>query len=322
MICNAEKIAELIKKANKIALVCHANPDGDTLGSGLALYYALKGAGKQTDIFCSDVPGRKLRTLYGAENLRTDMPNQPYELAIAVDCSDINLLSAHAGVIRRARVSACVDHHMSNSDYTKYTYVERGVAACAQPVYKLIKLISGGKPLDVHVAGLLYTALVTDSGGFAFSSVTGDTLRIAAELLDCGVQGHKITEYFMQDISPAVYALKTRVLARTEFFEDGRIGMITFNASDFAASGTALSDTTGIINDVRNVEGVDVAVAVTEAALREYKVSIRTDEKADANRIAAVFGGGGHNRAAGCRVFGEYEDVKERVLKACRDHLE
>ena len=73
MICNAEKIAELIKKANKIALVCHANPDGDTLGSGLALYYALKGAGKQTDIFCSDVPGRKLRTLYGAENLRTDM---------------------------------------------------------------------------------------------------------------------------------------------------------------------------------------------------------------------------------------------------------
>ena len=322
MICNAEKIFGLITKANKIALVCHANPDGDTLGSGLALYYALKAVGKQTDIFCSDVPGRKLLTLYGAENLRSDLPSAPYELAIAVDCSDINQLSAHAGVIRRARVSACIDHHVSNSDYTDYTYVERSAAAAAQPVYKLIRLILGDKPIDIHIAELLYTALVTDSGGFAFSSVTGETMRIAADLLDAGVEGHKIVEYFISDISPAVFALKTRVLAKTCFYEEGRIGIITFSSEDFAATGTAVSDTTGIINSVREVEGVNIAVAVTEAAVNEYKISIRTDECAEANRIAAVFGGGGHARAAGCRIYGSYYEVLEKVLKACRDHLE
>ena len=322
MICNAEKIHSLIAKAKNIALVCHANPDGDTLGSGLALYYAIKSMGKSVDIFCSDIPGQKLRTLYGAENLRSDVPNKPYELAIAVDCSDINLLSKHSVVIRRARISACVDHHVSNNDYAKYTYVERGVAAAAQPVYKLIKLILGEKPLDVYIASLLYTALVTDSGAFAFSSVTGETMRIAADLLDAGVQGHKIVEFFMQDITPAVFALKTRVLARAKFYEEGRVGIITFFSSDFAETGTEISDTTGIINAVREVEGVDAAVAVTQVKDEEYKISIRTSERADANRIAAVFGGGGHARAAGCRIFGEYEEVKEKVLKACKDHLE
>ena len=98
--------------------------------------------------------------------------------------------------------------------------------------------------------------------------------------------------------------------------------MIIFSQQDFEATGTDLSDTTGIINNIRDVEGVFIAVSLTQAAKNEYKVSIRTDEHADANRIAAVFGGGGHARAAGCRTYGYFEDVKEKVLKACRDHLE
>ena len=126
----------------------------------------------------------------------------------------------------------------------------------------------------------------------------------------------------MQDITPAVFALKTRVLARAKFYEEGRVGIITFFSYDFAETGTEISDTTGIINAVREVEGVDAAVAVTQVKDEEYKISIRTSERADANRIAAVFGGGGHARAAGCRIFGEYEEVKEKVLKACKDHLE
>lgn len=322
MICGEEKIYQLIIMAKKIAIICHANPDGDTLGSGLALYNAIKRTGRSTDVFCADKPGTKLSTLYSAEELRQDIPKERYELAIAVDCSDINLLAGHANILRRARISACVDHHVSNNDYADYTYVERGVAAAAQPVFKLIKHIYASKPIDSDIAGLLYTALVTDSGAFGFSSVTGETMRIAGELLDLGVQGHKIVEYFMQDVTPAVFALKTRVLSKAEFFEGGSIGYIHFNAEDFEETGTSISDTTGIINSIRQVEGVHIAASVTIASGGEYKVSFRTDERADANRIASVFGGGGHARAAGCRIFGSYEEVKEKVLKVCRDYLE
>ena len=141
MICKQDKIYELIKKANDIALVCHANPDGDTLGSGLALFFALKKAGKNAEIFCADAPKGKLSTLSGAGSVRTDVPSKAFDLAIAIDCSDINLLASHAYILRKARVSACVDHHVSNNDYADFTFVERGVAAAAQPVYKLIKLI-------------------------------------------------------------------------------------------------------------------------------------------------------------------------------------
>ena len=322
MICKQDKIYELIKKANDIALVCHANPDGDTLGSGLALFFALKKAGRNAEIFCADAPKGKLATLSGAGSVRTDVPSKAFDLAIAIDCSDINLLASHAYILRKARVSACVDHHVSNNDYADFTFVERGVAAAAQPVYKLIKLILKEKALDLTIAELLYTALVTDSGAFAFSSVTGETMRIAGELLDLGVRGDKIIEFFMRDVRPEVFALATRVLNKAEFFEDGKIGLIIFSQEDFEATGTDLSDTTGIINNIRDVEGVFIAVSLTQAAKNEYKVSIRTDEHADANRIAAVFGGGGHARAAGCRTYGYFEDVKEKVLKACRDHLE
>ena len=300
MICKQDKIYELIKKANDIALVCHANPDGDTLGSGLALFFALKKAGRNAEIFCADAPKGKLATLCGAGSVRTDVPSKAFDLAIAIDCSDINLLASHAYILRKARVSACVDHHVSNNDYADFTFVERGVAAAAQPVYKLIKLILKEKALDLTIAELLYTALVTDSG----------------------VRGDKIIEFFMRDVRPEVFALATRVLNKAEFFEDGKIGLIIFSQEDFEATGTDLSDTTGIINNIRDVEGVFIAVSLTQAAKNEYKVSIRTDEHADANRIAAVFGGGGHARAAGCRTYGYFEDVKEKVLKACRDHLE
>ena len=264
----------------------------------------------------------QLATLSGAGSVRTDVPSKAFDLAIAIDCSDINLLASHAYILRKARVSACVDHHVSNNDYADFTFVERGVAAAAQPVYKLIKLILKEKALDLTIAELLYTALVTDSGAFAFSSVTGETMRMAGELLDLGVRGDKIIEFFMRDVRPEVFALATRVLNKAEFFEDGKIGLIIFSQEDFEATGTDLSDTTGIINNIRDVEGVFIAVSLTQAAKNEYKVSIRTDEHADANRIAAVFGGGGHARAAGCRTYGYFEDVKEKVLKACRDHLE
>ena len=189
MICDAKKICALISRAQKIEILCHANPDGDTLGSALALFRTLRALCKDVSIFCSDVPAGKLTALNGAELVRTDVPKEAFDLAVAVDCSDINLLFRHANLIRHARTSVCVDHHVSNNDYADFTYVERGVAAAAQPIYKLIRLLLPGQELDMQTAELLYTALVTDSGGFAFSSVTGETMRIAANLLDAGVRG-------------------------------------------------------------------------------------------------------------------------------------
>ena len=115
--------------------------------------------------------------------------------------------------------------------------------------------------------------------------------------------------------------MRNRVLSRTKFFFDGKLGMIVFFADDFAATNTCERDTEGIVNFVRDVCGVKIAVAMTETENEKFKVSIRTDDDVDASRIADIFDGGGHFNAAGCKIFGCYEEVEERLLKACGDWL-
>lgn len=316
------RIKEYIKRADNIAVVCHANPDGDTLGSGLALYYSLKSIGMKADIFCDDVPCGKLTYLPGCDNVRTDMPEIKPDLCIAVDCADIELIGRHSQLIKTSRFSVCIDHHPGNTRYAGLTWLEDKAAATAQTVYKLIRSMQDmGVKIDNNVAKLLYCALVTDSGAFSFSSVNSETLTIAADLIKYDIQAHKIIEHFLRTVELKVFMLKNRVLSKAKFYDNNRIAMIIYTREDFSATGTAPSDTEGIINEIRNINGVDVAVSLSQVGDFEYKVSFRTSEKAEANRIASVFGGGGHARAAGCRCRGYLEDVKEAVVKACRDYL-
>lgn len=310
-------IIRMINRANDVAVYCHTNPDGDTLSSALALYTALKKQGKQVSIYCDMPVPDKYRVLTNSSEI--EFPHKgTHELAIAVDCAGIDRLGQCMRSFLSSKAQIAIDHHKSFARFAEICLVDGEAAACAQIMYRLLKQM---KAIDGDVAGLLFAGIVTDSGSFAYSSVTEETHVIASELLSYGIGGSDIIYDVFRSTDLNKFRLKCRVLDKAKFFEDGKIAIITFTKNDFEATGTDTADTEGIISELIAIRDVQVAYALAEVGERSFKLSIRTKSAVDASEIAMTMGGGGHSAAAGCRINGYFEDVVEKIVKLAKDRL-
>ena len=209
---------------------------------------------------------------------------------------------------------------MQDRYYADSNWVDPHSGATAELIYLLIKSYDLSL-MDKDIATLLYTALVTDTGNFAFSNTSSRTLTIASELLAYGVDNATISFKHFREIPLDTFRLKARVLAKAQFFEEGRIGVLMFTRDDMAATGTTPAHTSNLVNEVVNVAGVLIGVSITEVRPYSYKVSIRTHGEVNANAIAETFGGGGHKNAAGFTLNGFSGNVLDDILKACKDNL-
>lgn len=310
------QIIKAVNKASDIAVYCHTNPDCDTLGSALALYAALKKAGKQASIYCDCSVPAKYECLYGSENISFPTKGS-HELAISVDCASIDRLGQCMKSYLSAKDQIAIDHHKSFARFAETCLVEIS-AACAQIVYKLLKQM---KAIDNDIASLLFAGIVTDSGCFAFSSVTEETHQIACELLEYDFDASQVIYDVYNSTDINKFNLKRRVLSKVRFFEDNQIAVIVFGKEDFEATNTDISCTEGIITELIEIRDVKVAYSLAEAGTKNYKLSIRTKACVDATDIAMTMGGGGHSRAAGCRINGYLEDVIEKIVKLAKDRI-
>lgn len=318
-----EEFINAVNKSSSICLISHQNPDGDTCSSALSLYRALKLYGKeQVYLFCDSTFRSSLQILEGIDEYNKSRVIN-FDLAIACDCAEYDRMGGYYNLFNKAKFKVNIDHHKTNSRYGSINIIEAGVSSACEVAYKVIKALDEIRPcIDDTVAKLLYTGLVTDSGGFTFSSVSSQTHEIASQLIKYNFSASDICEHFLKSVALNVFNLRMRVLSKAKFFEDNKIGMIFFMQEDFSATNTTSDDTEGAINYIRDIDTVEVAVAITQTKQNNsYKVSIRTSDRVDASRIASVFGGGGHKNASGCRVSGFFEDVKDKLLKACRDEL-
>lgn len=316
-----DKIVQAIRNSQSVVLISHISPDGDTCACGLALLHALGKLGKSVTLCCENIPSGNLQTMAGCNRYTDRVPQEKFDLAIAVDCGDLGRLGIFAETFERARVSINIDHHGTNTRFGTY-YLVQTVSATCELIYGVIRALDAVQPcMNATIAQLLYTGMVTDTGGFGFSSVTPQTFRIAAELLEYGFAAHLVYQRFMHAIAPNAFALRNRVLNQAKFFENGQIAMVVMTQDDFDATHTTSENTEGIIHMLRDVDGVRVAVSIAQVKEMQYKVSFRTDDSVNAAEIALIFGGGGHKNAAGCRLSGYLEDVKEKLLKACKDCL-
>ena len=311
------QIIEAIDRANDIAVYCHTNPDGDALCSLLAMGRGLKNLGKQVSMYCDTVVPEKFHCLHGYENI--EFPHKGvHELAISVDCAGIDRLGQCMKSFNAARTQIAIDHHKSFARFGALTLVEPDASACAEIVYKLLKQMNA---IDQYVAQLLFSGIVTDSGCFAYSSVTRQTHEIACELLDFGFDSAEAIYDVFRSTELNKFKLKCRALERVKFFENNKIAIITFTKEDFNSTGTDTSHTEGIISELIAIRDVVVAYALAEVGERSYKLSIRTKSSVDASDIAMAMGGGGHAAAAGCRINGYYEDIIEKIIKLAKDRI-
>lgn len=305
-----ERVIEAIDSADDIALFCHTNPDGDALGSMLALYRALKNMGKDVHAYCDSPVPEKYMILAGSKDI--SFPQKAtHRLAIAVDCADLDRLGQCRKSFLNAKKRIAIDHHGTFTAFGELNFVDATAAACAEIVYELLKCMD---LIDGTIAGLLFGAIVTDSGCFAFSNTTKRTHLIACELMDMGIDASKIIYNVYRSENIRKFKLKNAVLSRARFFEDGRIAVILFTKQDFEQTGTDSADTEGVISELADIDTVQIAFSVAEVGEQNYKVSIRSKGSVDSTVIARTFGGGGHVNAAGCRVNGFAEDIIDKLV--------
>ena len=319
-----ENILNEIEKSESILIISHINPDGDTCGSALAMYLALKQIGKDVAVVCDSDFNTKLSVLPSFDAYNKYDENKKYDLYIAVDCSDELRLGKFQNAFLRAKSSVCIDHHGTNTKFAKLNYVNTNAAANCENIYKLLCELDSKTPcLNKEIGICLYSGIITDSGNFMNNNTTHVTKQIAQEIEErFDLNTGDIVNHFMNEVSYDVFMLKTRVLAKAKFYDNNTIGIIYFSQEDFKATNTSMPDTEGIINEIRNVDTVKIAVAVTQKNDIEYKVSLRSVPTCRVDRLAASFGGGGHPVAAGFSIQGNFYDVMERILKACRDYVE
>ena len=314
-----EEIIGKLKEAQRIAVFCHARPDGDALGSGLALTLALEAAGKTAYMCCEDVPPEKFSFLPAMKKVLQEVPDIDYDLLVSVDCADVTRTGVFAkrySTFKKTTIN--IDHHVSNVGYAKLNYVDVCPASC-EIMTKL--LINGGFEITVEIANLLMTGLVTDSGNFVHQDVTENTFGTAAYLRAKGADVNTIY-YNLYGRQPKARAiLYGRVMSRMRFELDDKIAYIVIPEKDMTELGADKSLTEGFVDFPLTVDGVEVAISLLECKKGQYKASLRSKGRVNVNAVATAFGGGGHVLASGCMLFGALEEVIERLNYAVYQNL-
>ena len=311
---NCKEAAAFLKASDDILILCHRNPDGDTLGSGCGLCRALRCMGKCARILVSDPIPRKMQ--YLAEGCSGDFEPQTI---VSTDIADEQLFG-DALEPYRGRVQLAIDHHPSNSRFAERLLLDPGAAATTELVFAVIREL--GVPLTCEIADCLYTGLATDTGCFAYSNTTPQTHRIAADLIEAGCRYKELNKLLFETKSLSVMAAEREALNSLEMHFNGRAALILISRDMLTRTGVTESELDGIAAIPRKIEGVEIGITVKERGDREYKISIRTGEQIDACRLCQNFGGGGHARAAGCTIEGSLDEVKALILGAAGRTLE
>lgn len=307
-----EKIIKKINAAECVGIFAHVNPDGDALGSAYSLRAVLRAQGKRAEVFpCSGWQPCVFELVGGSET--ADFGAEECDLMIALDCADLKRLGEWSDTFAKHSNTAAIDHHITHIPYAGETVVQNISSTC-ELMFGMYKEM--GISLSAEAASDLYIGIVTDTGCFKYSSVTGDTMRAAAELMDLGIDFAEIDRILFNSISKEYLRLQTRAAAGLEFFCNGRVALLRLSQSDFDECGTDEASASAIVTLPVSIEGVEVGIYIRERGDGESKVSLRSVNTLDVAELASMFGGGGHVRAAGYSVKTDAVEENIRILLA------
>ncbi|MDF2927276.1 MAG: exopolyphosphatase [Paenibacillaceae bacterium] len=317
-----EDAKAFIHTRDRFLVVSHVSPDGDAIGSTLAVGQMLRQLGKSFKMINEGAVPVKFHMLPAHEQVlnyteASQSGTKPeFDCVIAVDCADYERIGRVSEWFPNQVPLLNIDHHPTNNAFGTVNLLRENAAATAEVLYDLAVAlnISWNKPL----ADCLYTGLLTDTGGFRYSNTTPMVFSIASELLHYGVEGNELADQLLEKLTFSHVMVLQKALAKLTFSPDRKIAWMSVNLTDVQESGADNADLEGLVNYPRNIEGVEVGLLFKQSSEQTYKVSFRSAGNADVAAIAQHFGGGGHVRAAGCTVSGTLESVVEQVLAEVR----
>jgi phosphoesterase RecJ-like protein len=307
------EIAQALLMADRVTLVSHVAPDGDTLGSACALALALEGIGKKTVRYCADPVPRRLAYLPGSNRYISSLKQAgASDLIVVLDCAAPDRMGPAASLLTSGTMVMVLDHHGTNRGFGNLPFVQ-DCSSTSEIVFDLLEIM--GVTVTDQIADCLYTGMVTDTGRFSFPGVTGHTLRLAAKAVEAGANYTKICQSQFQQRTLAATCLLGAALHSLEMHYDGRLALMHVTTEDFVRCHGSQEDMEGIVNYASEIEGVEIGVMLYPASNR-WKVSLRAGGGARVDGIAGLLAGGGHAKAAGGRAEGSLDDARAQVIAA------
>jgi phosphoesterase RecJ-like protein len=307
-----KQTADLLQNSNTIILTAHVQPDGDCLGSMLALNQYLVSLGKNVRMVLDDDVPALYKFLPGHQAIQKPTAKViSADLLIVLDASDIERIGKVKEHVEAPILN--IDHHISNTKFADYWYIDRQSAATGEIIFQLLTMLNASITADI--ATCLYTAIATDCGFFRYANTSVQTMRYAADLMDYGAKPNIISEYMETKPLESILTL-AKVLETLELHHHGKIATITVLPDTLSN----LDSTEGFINYPRVIEGVEIAIMFKVMNEGMIRISFRS-KSTDVSKLALAFGGGGHARAAGCAIMGRIDDVTKEVLHVAMKQL-
>lgn len=306
-----------LKEYDRFSILTHVSPDGDTLGSGIAMQLLIESMGKTAEVICEEPVPRIYGYLPNASRVVLPQDAVGYECVISCDCADKQRFKKSDFIFEAAKHTMAVDHHFTNKGYANANLIVPKASASCEVVYDLIRAMD--MPISREMAVCIYTGIVTDTGNLTYSNTTPHSIRIVAELLESGLNITQINRFIYRTVPYVKTRLQGHVLSNMKLEAEGRIGIATVTVGEMDQYGATNEDCEGIVDSVRDVESVRIAVFIREGRDGTYKVSLRSKECADVGRIAGKYGGGGHAAAAG---YSSKEPLSTTIANVLRDAKE
>ena len=286
-------------------------PDGDGIGSGLALYWVLRSLGKEAEVVLKDRVPPAYRVLPGSELvfIEPDL-SKDYDAVFLMECSDADRPGLPS---LRNQVVVNIDHHSTTDSFGDINWIDPTAGAVGEMIYNLCKAL--GVEVSKEIAECIYTALLTDTGSFHFSNTTERSLKIASELVRRGVEPARISQALFYSHPFSKIKLLGRVLSTIERDGSGKIAWVIVDHEMMYEAEASEEDADGIVNYALSIDEVEAVAFFKELSPGTYRISLRSKGKNNVARVAELFGGGGHRNAAGCRISGEFEAVKKQIIE-------
>jgi phosphoesterase RecJ-like protein len=309
--------AELLRwlaEDDDFLVASHYNPDGDALGATAAMGFILSALGKRFVLYNQTGVPRHYDWLPWPAPLATVLPEREFARLILLDCGDLPRAGRELAQRMPGLICANIDHHLGNPNFCQVNWVDTRRSSTGEMVGELAEEL--GVPLSGDLGLAVYVSLVTDTGFFAYSNSSPACLRMAARIVELGLDPAAVSEKIENQWTPAKLKLLARVLESMSLHHDGRIAVIKISRALLADSGASPAETEGLINYVRRLRGLDIAVALREENEHRVKFSLRSGGEVDVQRVAASFGGGGHRNASGGQVLGSLAEAERAVVSA------
>lgn len=319
MMNDVKEVFNLINSSQNICIAGHKAPDGDCIGSVMALYEFLKPFNKKLTVYIDGIIPFNYKTFVKEDVIAKEYDNNEFDLLFVLDCSDAERLGKFKDVLKNAKKSVCIDHHKTNESYADINIIDSSMSSTGELLYDILKI--SGRQLTKQIAEYIYIAILTDTGKFSYSNTTGQTHEKTAELIELGVDVAEIDNTVYNSKPSNVVKAFIECIGGIELYYDNKFGITSITKDILERNNVNMGDIDGVVEFIREIKEVEVSCVLKEYEEKNTKVSLRSKNDIDVSAVSVKFRGGGHARAAGFEIDDTVENTKKLLIETFKEQF-